>query len=175
MSADPELQRFFDSVNWDFDPVKRLRKTCACGNTYPVYGLRLTCTACKEACDHSTVLHGHIVAINGAKQPHKLCMKCGSLVSLRKGAGEGDYCFKDNRRVHAAVLEPCTRCGSTEGTELHHWAPSAIFGFWESDKWPQSPLCRACHQKWHAKMREAGGYLLPNANVEFGPFPRDAA
>lgn len=42
---------------------------------------------------------------------------------------------------------PCERCGA-QGTELHHWAPSALFGG-EADDWPTSYLCVTCHARWH--------------------------
>lgn len=44
---------------------------------------------------------------------------------------------------------PCERCGSTGGTELHHWAPSYLFGA-EAHQWPTSWLCRPCHMRWHS-------------------------
>ena len=30
---------------------------------------------------------------------------------------------------------PCERCGSTDGTEWHHWAPRSVFGD-ECNEWP---------------------------------------
>lgn len=44
---------------------------------------------------------------------------------------------------------PCERCGD-HGTELHHWAPKALFGVEIADLWPTSYLCRPCHREWHA-------------------------
>lgn len=41
----------------------------------------------------------------------------------------------------------CEVCKKPEG-ELHHWAPTHIFRD-ESDRWPTSYLCRACHRRWH--------------------------
>lgn len=43
--------------------------------------------------------------------------------------------------------EPCARCGSTNGTEVHHWAPRHLFD--DADAWPTSPLCPTCHREWH--------------------------
>lgn len=43
--------------------------------------------------------------------------------------------------------ELCERCGSSEGTELHHWAPRHLFE--DADEWPMSWLCVPCHLKWH--------------------------
>ncbi len=45
---------------------------------------------------------------------------------------------------------PCQVCGEF-GTELHHWAPTAIFGL-EASAWPTAYLCTACHQEWHRRM-----------------------
>jgi uncharacterized CHY-type Zn-finger protein len=45
---------------------------------------------------------------------------------------------------------PCQVCG-TFGTELHHWAPAAIFGL-ESSAWPTTYLCIACHNEWHRRL-----------------------
>jgi hypothetical protein len=46
-----------------------------------------------------------------------------------------------------ATRPPCEVCGAG-GTELHHWAPRALFGE-ECDAWPRSWLCRGCHLRWH--------------------------
>lgn len=45
------------------------------------------------------------------------------------------------------LMPKCDVC-STEGAQQHHWAPWAIFGD-EADRWPQSFLCQACHDRWH--------------------------
>lgn len=45
---------------------------------------------------------------------------------------------------------PCQVCGMF-GTELHHWAPTAIFGV-EASSWPTSYLCIACHSEWHRRL-----------------------
>jgi|ERR1700722_1850699 len=47
--------------------------------------------------------------------------------------------------------ETCERCGAV-GVELHHWAPRAVFGVEEADKWPTSALCPKCHTEWHRRM-----------------------
>lgn len=48
---------------------------------------------------------------------------------------------------------PCVVCGA-RGTDIHHWAPRALFGD-ESDLWPTAWLCPPCHQRWHAAMEMA--------------------
>lgn len=42
----------------------------------------------------------------------------------------------------------CQRCGNREA-ELHHWAPKAIFGKSEAERWPCDYLCKDCHDQWH--------------------------
>lgn len=42
----------------------------------------------------------------------------------------------------------CVRCGG-RNAELHHWAPKAIFGLNEADRWPKDYLCKTCHAAWH--------------------------
>jgi hypothetical protein len=48
--------------------------------------------------------------------------------------------------------DACERCGATEGVEEHHWAPVAVFGVPEAEKWPLALLCRSCHVRWHQMM-----------------------
>ena len=42
----------------------------------------------------------------------------------------------------------CARCGERAGEE-HHWAPQALFGKEEADRWPKDFLCKSCHDEWH--------------------------
>lgn len=35
-------------------------------------------------------------------------------------------------------------------TELHHLAPTALFGFEEANRWPTVEVCTTCHDRWHA-------------------------
>ena len=49
---------------------------------------------------------------------------------------------------------PCRICGAF-GTELHHWAPKAIFGALEAEHWPTDYLCADCHSHWHQRMAQA--------------------
>lgn len=41
---------------------------------------------------------------------------------------------------------PCARC-KANGTQLHHWAPKALFE--DAETWPQDYLCKKCHDRWH--------------------------
>lgn len=57
-----------------------------------------------------------------------------------------------NQMESLPVLMPglynrCAVCGVREA-ELHHWAPTGIFGE-ESGKWPQDYLCKKHHDQWH--------------------------
>ena len=152
------IQRWLDTVTWEFNPSGY--RQCECSLFFRPYGHRFRCRECVERCPHNgSHLLGHVTAVNGAKAPHKLCLMCGHLVTLRKGTGPGEFCFKDNRRD--LDVQPCARCSSTTGTELHHWAPRAVFGFNEADRWPQSYLCVSCHNIWHQEMRKARGVSLP--------------
>ena len=52
-------------------------------------------------------------------------------------------------RVVEVVKAPrCAKCGA-RGAELHHWAPRAMFGTEEADRWPTDHLCKTCHDEWH--------------------------
>lgn len=63
--------------------------------------------------------------------------------------------------IEAREVEPrrprhkCEVCRA-DGAENHHWAPFHFFGD-EGDHWPQSFLCRSCHQRWH-------DFVTPNAS-----------
>ena len=48
----------------------------------------------------------------------------------------------------------CVVCGQP-ASELHHWAPRAVFGKAEAEAWPRSWLCAGHHQQWHNAMRVA--------------------
>lgn len=41
----------------------------------------------------------------------------------------------------------CACCGQ-RNTDVHHWAPRALFGD-ECEKWPKDNLCPDCHKQWH--------------------------
>jgi hypothetical protein len=45
----------------------------------------------------------------------------------------------------------CEHCGGP-GEHLHHWAPIAIFGRTDADRWPRAWLCRECHREWHRRI-----------------------
>jgi len=44
----------------------------------------------------------------------------------------------------------CAVCGE-RGADLHHWAPTGIFGA-EAESWPKDYLCPRCHREWHERV-----------------------
>ncbi|MFN8147951.1 MAG: hypothetical protein U0R76_10845 [Candidatus Nanopelagicales bacterium] len=107
------------------------------------------CRDCRATCAHPQPAAGFIRKSNGDQQPARRCLFCGTVTGcgpVRRGEAIDDWCLRD--LVHRA--EPCARCGTTTGTELHHWAPRNTFP--DADDWPTSYLCRDCHRTWHRTM-----------------------
>ena len=124
----------------------------------PVCGLPVRhnwlCWKHQKLCKHSgdLLVNGWIRRTNGSRQAFPRCRRCGVMPpSLSKGATIDNVCVRDNV---TSGTPPCGKCLSTEGVEVHHWAPAAIFP--DSDEWPVSYLCKDCHTKWHNAMRAAG-------------------
>jgi hypothetical protein len=46
--------------------------------------------------------------------------------------------------------------------ELHHLAPRERFGA-EAERWPTTRVCRACHERWHARMDHPINHQLGSA------------
>lgn len=67
--------------------------------------------------------------------------------------------LKDNR--DRDVTCSVKNCESVE-VELHHWAPTHIFGR-ASDDWPQGYLCRYHHNQWH-ELTKTGLYATKKRN-----------
>lgn len=108
----------------------------------------------KTACTHdqgSELLALH--ARNGAIHVYTGCRRCHANM-------EGGR-FHPAENIDVTVLPvgtdlrvdnpPCQVCGSF-GTELHHWAPSAVFGRESAALWPTAHLCRDCHAEWHHRI-----------------------
>lgn len=115
-----------------------------------------TCSRCRHACSHPALIHGYIYRNDASLMAWSRCFACGRMVKgLPRGSTIYDLCLRDNRHKWG---DPCERCGSTDGSQLHHWAPQAIFA--DANDWPQSWLCHACHRTWHNAMRAAGGVSL---------------
>lgn len=108
------------------------------------------------------------------ESPEESCPKCGwtnwGLVKCKNRGGIWQYFFmcdcgyrKKDYILHKTIkklgIDPkevqppfprnrCEVCGA-DGAHNHHWAPVAIFGDIEAEKWPRSFLCQPCHTKWH--------------------------
>lgn len=46
-----------------------------------------------------------------------------------------------------AIVAPCDHCHRHVGTQVHHWAPRALFE--DPDSWATANLCVGCHAFWH--------------------------
>lgn len=116
-----------------------------------------TCPACQAACTHHIVI-GYQRYGDGSIHPCSRCLDCGlgGLTPIAKGDRVWSVCVRD--LLAAFASEPCARCGGTAGTQLHHWAPRAIFE--DADLWPMAYLCPPCHRTWHQAMRNAKGFTL---------------
>lgn len=138
----------------------RLYPCRRCATPFRTWG-SMWCAACRNwfYCDHQHNILGHIVRRDGSRQGMRWCLTCGKLTAARKSEGIGPFLFHDLRDENDAP--PCERCDSGEGVQLHHWAPSAIFGGREANRWPTAWLCPPCHALWHRLMRRASGHRLP--------------
>jgi hypothetical protein len=88
------------------------------------------------------------------------CPACRHIVSKEKGF-TGQWIALDHPELeeintdHLPVVN-CTvlwrrcegPCQQITRTELHHTAPSALFGE-AAEQWPAFHLCRSCHERWH--------------------------
>lgn len=117
-----------------------------------------TCSACQADCTHHVII-GYRRAGDGVVHPATRCLSCGlgDTIIIPKGGRLWTVCVRDTMALYGPG-DPCARCGSTGGTQLHHWAPRAIFD--DAELWPMSYLCPPCHRIWHAAMRAAGGWRL---------------
>ena len=152
------LQEIIDQAR----PADGARIACRkCGVLFNSFGGRLWCRFCRDliACHHPHSIHGYMIKTDGVPNGKRWCITCGKTFDTRKDVGCGTVLFYDLRT--GGAVEPCARCESTEGTQLHHWAPRAIFGSREADRWPTAHLCPPCHSLWHRLMRQAAGVRLP--------------
>jgi len=89
---------------------------------------------------------------NGSQHVYRGCADCGRPLEggqwLRHQSAEDIPIGLDDRTSRP----PCVRCG-TFGTELHHFAPRAVFGAEEAEMWPTAWLCPDCHDYWHRMMK----------------------
>jgi len=88
-----------------------------------------------------------LVARNGSTQLRGVCVACGSVHPQALSQDDwhpSEFPLLEDRTINAV---PCERCGSSGGTEEHHWAPEHLFD--DFDEWPTSFLCVPCHKYWH--------------------------
>lgn len=116
------------------------------------------CHWCAEACDHAEARTVTIRLRSGRVRLASRCVRCDRSLGAIRHDTAPDISTVPVHVDHRATSAnpPCSRCGSTDGTEEHHWAPRAIFD--DPDAWPTDFLCPTCHTLWHATMRRAGGY-----------------
>lgn len=104
-----------------------------------------------KTCDRCGGTDGRLVRYIQVSGTVRLRWQCGRCDRIALGdlpsAGE-DLSVYPVARDRRGERPPCERCGVL-GTEIHHWAPTALFGWPESDKWPTSYLCPPCHRLWH--------------------------
>lgn len=89
---------------------------------------------------------GAVVGSNGITQYKVYCTECrekGGAIAYDVLRGVNTSTIKT---IRTHKIAPCERCGSLDGSELHHWAPRHLFE--DADEWPTSHLCRRCHMKW---------------------------
>lgn len=92
---------------------------------------------------------GHYVDAGGQAKYPWVCMACGKRSQIFAKRGAVLAAGVQPKELQSSTPPPvCEVCGK-EGAELHHWAPSAIFGHHEAEKWPTSFLCQQCHARWH--------------------------
>ena len=108
-----------------------------------------------ERCDHAAepALFA-VINPNGSRFVYEGCSQCRA--RLRPGEWVDQY--RRPEAANAPIVQdlrvhnpPCQVCGAW-GTEVHHWAPRALFGI-EADHWPTAWLCRVCHKRWHDVIR----------------------
>ena len=100
-----------------------------------------------------------MVFANGVRQYRLRCVECDHLCG-----GSILHAKLTRAEIEAAAIvashiggNKCARCGQwSNGVELHHWAPAAVFQ--DFDCWPTSWLCAVCHNEWHQRMN---GYSAP--------------
>ena len=137
---------------------------CGCGRKFATWST-IKCSNCRINCDHLAI-SGYIIQSDGRCAPRAYCGWCGEKrPDPPRGSWIYEYCFKDNRQDRPP--QPCERCGSGNGTQLHHWAPRAIFD--DPDDWPTGWLCPECHTFWHNSMYAAKGYSLGDNRVSLPP------
>lgn len=138
--------------------VTHLARYCECGtqvdNSRPVADQQVQDSDWINYTVRGTWLR--LTAVNGSVSWCWSCRDCkfGQAVKhalvppeIVNGDPGYDYQIKEN----VGMAPPCERCGSTAGTEYHHYAPRHLFP--DADMWATGYLCRPCHTEWHRKTR----------------------
>jgi hypothetical protein len=108
-----------------------------------------------QKCGSENIIYGIQYSSSGAVTIKAQCDRCGNNPDPKHPFyNKTDFditklpVWNDNR----AISEPCERCGSTHGTQLHHYAPKSVFN--DADNWATGYLCDACHKEWHVTIRD---------------------
>jgi hypothetical protein len=122
------------------------------------FGKTALCLNCKVT--RKLILHLQLFA-NGSENFLWVCPACNTRNPSRD---RQFYIPSETVRQHLSaeqiealpIITPdlytrCARCGNRT-TELHHWAPRAIFGNDECERWPKDYLCKDCHDQWHRQV-----------------------
>ena len=99
------------------------------------------------------------VNANAAEHYGWWCLECNWWTLAKNG---GNWISKETLLAHGLDLSAlrvaeridqprCAKCGE-RGAEEHHWAPQAMFGKDEANRWPKDFLCKSCHDQWHLKV-----------------------
>jgi len=98
-------------------------------------GVRMVDARCKVCKRSTTYIKHEIVRSRFGVEP-------ADVPALRDN--RCDWCDSGCR----LCCQQCERCREYKPTDLHHFAPRALFE--DSDYWPVARLCRECHQYWHS-------------------------
>ena len=102
-------------------------------------------------------VYGTVVARNGRVDYKARCGQCGNksgaipyVVWQEWAAAGAEITWAETRESNlvCAVAD----CDSTL-VEIHHFAPTSLFGHEVGNKWPTAPLCPDHHRYWHRVMK----------------------
>jgi hypothetical protein len=105
------------------------------------------CWHCKQSCEHITRQPVVVQKRNGTREVKLRCDRCWDM-QIGQRARDYDLPALPVHVDHRDTSHLCARCGHHE-TEEHHFAPVALFGWDEAQKWPTAWLCPRCHRYWH--------------------------
>ena len=133
--------------------------SCHFGAMMPINNKDLINKPCPN-CGRMEWKIGELLDSGGQRRYPWFCGVCGMRTQLyvKKLVGEREKA----KQLADLQVETCEVCGAF-GAQRHHWAPKAIFGEEESEKWPTGYLCQPCHSRWHKRWHK-----LMSANVKLG-------